>query len=48
MATPEAPAARAPADRNHGLWIFLIWLPLAVVAMHRRGAAPDRDGPADP
>jgi cytochrome c oxidase subunit 2 len=32
MATPEAPAARAQADRNHGLWIFLIWLPLAVVA----------------
>ena len=26
----------------------LHWLPLAVVAMHRRGAAPDRDGPADP
>jgi cytochrome c oxidase subunit II len=32
MATPEAPAARAQADRNHGLWIFLIWLPLAVIA----------------
>jgi cytochrome c oxidase subunit II len=32
MATPEAPAARAQAERNHGLWIFLIWLPLTVVA----------------
>ena len=32
MATPEAPAARAHAERNHGLWIFLIWLPLSVVA----------------
>ena len=26
----------------------LHWLPLAVVAMHRRAAVPDRDGPADP
>ena len=32
MATPEAPAARTQAERNHGLWIFLIWLPLAVIA----------------
>src|SRR5215831_19049471 len=32
MATPEAPAARPRADTNHGLRIFLIWLPLAVVA----------------
>ena len=32
MATPEAPAAGAQADRNHGLRIFLIWLPLAVIA----------------
>ena len=32
MATPEAPAASAQADRNHGMRIFLIWLPLAVVA----------------
>jgi cytochrome c oxidase subunit 2 len=32
MATPEAPAARSQGERNHGLWIFLIWLPLAVVA----------------
>ena len=32
MATPEAPAASAPAERRHGLWIFVIWLPLAVIA----------------
>jgi len=32
MATPEASAAPVQADRNHGLWIFLIWLPLAVIA----------------
>jgi cytochrome c oxidase subunit II len=32
MAAPEAAAARAQGDRNHGLWIFLIWLPLAVAA----------------
>ena len=32
MATPEAPAASARADRNHGMRIFLIWLPLAVIA----------------
>jgi len=32
MATPEAPTASAPAERRHGLWIFAIWLPLAVIA----------------
>jgi cytochrome c oxidase subunit II len=32
MATPEAPAASARANRNHGMRIFLIWLPLAVIA----------------
>jgi cytochrome c oxidase subunit 2 len=32
MATPEAPAAGAPAERRHGLTIFVIWLPLAVIA----------------
>jgi cytochrome c oxidase subunit II len=32
MATPQAPAASAPAGRRHGLWIFAIWLPLTVVA----------------
>ena len=32
MATPEAPAASAQAEPNHGMRIFLIWLPLAVVA----------------
>ncbi len=32
MATPEAPAASARTDRNHGMRIFLIWLPLAVIA----------------
>ena len=32
MATPEAPAASARSDRNHGMRIFLIWLPLAVIA----------------
>jgi cytochrome c oxidase subunit II len=32
MATPEAAAASAPADRRHGLRIFAIWLPLAVIS----------------
>ena len=32
MATPEAPETPARADRNHGMRIFLIWLPLAVIA----------------
>jgi cytochrome c oxidase subunit II len=32
MATPEAPAASAQAEPNHGMRIFLIWLPLAVIA----------------
>jgi cytochrome c oxidase subunit 2 len=32
MATPEAPVASARAEPNHGLRIFLIWLPLAVIA----------------
>jgi cytochrome c oxidase subunit 2 len=32
MATPEAPAASAPAEPRHGLRIFAIWLPLAVIA----------------
>jgi len=32
MATPAAPAASARTDRNHGMRIFLIWLPLAVIA----------------
>jgi cytochrome c oxidase subunit II len=32
MATPEAPAASAQAGPNHGMRIFLIWLPLAVIA----------------
>jgi cytochrome c oxidase subunit II len=32
MATPEAPAPSAQAGPNHGLRIFLIWLPLAVAA----------------
>jgi cytochrome c oxidase subunit 2 len=32
MATPEAPAAGARTDRNHATRIFLIWLPLAVIA----------------
>jgi cytochrome c oxidase subunit II len=32
MATPEAPAASAQAGPNHGMRIFLIWLPLAVAA----------------
>ena len=31
MATPEAPAAAA-AEPRHGLRIFLIWLPLAIIA----------------
>jgi cytochrome c oxidase subunit II len=31
MATPEAPAA-APAEPRHGLRIFAVWLPLAVIA----------------
>lgn len=32
MATPEASAASAKAGPNHGLRIFLFWLPLAVIA----------------
>jgi cytochrome c oxidase subunit 2 len=28
----EAPQAAEPSGRNHGLWIFAIWLPIAVVA----------------
>jgi cytochrome c oxidase subunit 2 len=32
MATPEAPAAGAATGPRHGLRIFLIWLPLAVIA----------------
>jgi cytochrome c oxidase subunit 2 len=32
MATPEAPAASAQAGPNHGMRIFLIWLPLALIA----------------
>jgi cytochrome c oxidase subunit 2 len=32
MATPEAPAASARGERRHGLTIFAIWLPLAVIA----------------
>jgi cytochrome c oxidase subunit 2 len=32
MATPRAPAAGATAGPRHGLRIFAIWLPLAVVA----------------
>jgi cytochrome c oxidase subunit 2 len=32
MATPEAPAATAPAERRHGWWIFGIWLPLTIIA----------------
>jgi len=32
MATPEAPAASAQAEPNHGMRIFLIWLPLALIA----------------
>jgi len=32
MATPEASAAGARAEPNHGLRIFLIWLPLALIA----------------
>ena len=32
MATPEAPAGSTRTEPNHGLRIFLIWLPLAVVA----------------
>ena len=32
MATPEAPVASAKGGPNHGLRIFLIWLPLAVIA----------------
>jgi len=32
MATPEAPAVSAKAGPNHGLRIFLFWLPLAVIA----------------
>ena len=32
MATPDAPAAGAPAQTRHGMRIFAIWLPLAVIA----------------
>ena len=32
MAEAQAPAAPAQAERNHGLIIFLIWLPLTIVA----------------
>ena len=32
MATPDAPAASVKAGPNHGLRIFLFWLPLAVIA----------------
>ena len=32
MATPEAPVASAQAEPNHGMRIFLIWLPLALIA----------------
>jgi len=32
MATPEAPTASAPGERRHGLTIFAIWLPAAVLA----------------
>ena len=32
MATPEAPAASTRAEPRHGMRIFLIWLPLAVIA----------------
>jgi len=32
MATPEAPASSPAAEPRHGLRIFLIWLPLAVIA----------------
>jgi cytochrome c oxidase subunit 2 len=32
MATPEAPASSTTAGPNHGLRIFLFWLPLAVIA----------------
>jgi cytochrome c oxidase subunit 2 len=32
MATPEATADSTRAEPNHGLRIFLIWLPLAVIA----------------
>ena len=32
MATPEAPAASAQSGPNHGMRIFLIWLPLTVIA----------------
>ena len=32
MATPEATAPSTPAEPRHGMRIFLIWLPLAVVA----------------
>ncbi len=32
MATPEAPAPSAKAEPNHGMRIFLIWLPLALIA----------------
>jgi cytochrome c oxidase subunit II len=32
MATPEAPTAGPRAERRHGLTIFAIWLPAAVIA----------------
>jgi cytochrome c oxidase subunit II len=32
MATPEATVPSSPAEPRHGMRIFLIWLPLAVVA----------------
>ncbi|MGE5291647.1 MAG: cytochrome c oxidase subunit II [Micromonosporaceae bacterium] len=32
MATPEAPTAGGGAEPRHGLRIFLIWLPLAIIA----------------
>jgi cytochrome c oxidase subunit II len=32
MATPEAPTASPRAERRHGLTIFAIWLPAAVIA----------------
>jgi cytochrome c oxidase subunit 2 len=32
MATPETTVPSAPAETRHGMRIFLIWLPLAVVA----------------
>lgn len=32
MATPDTPAANAPTEKRHGMRIFAIWLPLAVIA----------------